>query len=216
MIATYPVYYGGIAMERVGSIQPSILDVPIETVSDQPNYNDYLCLLSRHRDSDSVSEVNFREACLEFGITADSKQEIGEGAVVLRFGHWAVGWYEILAIDPENEEAMAKAKHMEEKLEDYPVLNEEALSEYEWNEIMEAWYNYGAEDQLDKVSDVLHDMVDDLEIDKSTFRDLFEQYGGMLEHGGNEIIINGHSVDWEELATAVAREVFKNESDKES
>lgn len=197
-------------MQRVGDIHPSAFDGSIESVSTKPNYNSWLAFLSRHRDSDSVTEVNFREACKEFGIEPDSQQEIGEGAVVLHFGHWAVGWYEILAIDPDNEEAVAKARRMEEKLEGYPVLNDEALSEYEWNEIMEAWDDYGGDDELYKVKEVLEEKLEGLEIDKVVFRDLFEEHGGMLEHSGNEVIINSRGVDWDALAIAVVKAVLKD------
>ena len=46
---------------------------------------------------------------------------------ILRFGHWACGWYEIVVVRPLSA-AHAQACAIEEELERYPILDEEDFS----------------------------------------------------------------------------------------
>ena len=54
----------------------------------------------------------------------------GDDVSVLRFGHWANGWFELLLVRP-NSAAETIAKKIEAKLDDYPILDEMDLSQRE-------------------------------------------------------------------------------------
>jgi hypothetical protein len=84
---------------------------------------EWLCLLSRTRDSDDLSESNFAVALAELGGE-------GEHVQIFRFGHWACGWIEYLAVIAGTPEAEIASK-LYESLQDYPVLDECDLSERE-------------------------------------------------------------------------------------
>ena len=75
----------------------------------------------RNRDSDLLEESNFACALKELGGE-------GENVEVHRFGHWASGWFEILIVNP-NTEAAKEALRLEEKLNNYPVLDEDDFSQ---------------------------------------------------------------------------------------
>jgi hypothetical protein len=71
----------------------------------------------------------------------------GESDVVtvVRESHWAVGWVEWIAIEAdgtaESDKALQIADRAKERLADYPVLNEEDLSEREQAAADETWKN---------------------------------------------------------------------------
>ena len=79
---------------------------------------------SQTRDSEPLDRSNFKAALESLG---------GEGETVEihRFGHWGPGWFEIIIVDPSDNTAMGTADDIEACLADYPVLDEEALSELE-------------------------------------------------------------------------------------
>lgn len=82
--------------------------------------DNWLCVLTHSRDSDALDDSNFRTALKRLG---------GEGINVRveRFGHWACGWWEALAVN-EGTKEHAYAIKIREQLEDYPVLDEEDYS----------------------------------------------------------------------------------------
>jgi hypothetical protein len=82
---------------------------------------------TRNRDSDTVERSNW-DAQLE-RIPAD-----GEGVTIVRENHWAVGWVEWLAILPTASVAVAEAEKIADELESYPILDEDAWSELEFEE----------------------------------------------------------------------------------
>lgn len=84
--------------------------------------------VGRSRDSDTVEKSNFRVALQRLTHGNDD----GETVVVVRESHWAVGWIEWIAIDPRDRDAMMEAETIATELEDYPVLDEDDVSELEW------------------------------------------------------------------------------------
>lgn len=70
------------------------------------------------------------------------QRELGEESEetyeVHRFNHWAIGWLEIILVHPDLED---KLNEIEGALADYPVLNEDDLSEKETEAQTEAWDN---------------------------------------------------------------------------
>jgi hypothetical protein len=60
-----------------------------------------------------------------------------------RFGHWACGWFEIIIIAPGNE---AFLSDLENRLEDYPAIDDVALSAKEAEQEKESWDSWGRSD----------------------------------------------------------------------
>lgn len=94
----------------------------------------YYVFLGQHRDSDALTRSNFAEA-----LDALGGENAGETVLVVHESHWAVGWVEWIAIHQDDGKALALADEMHERLEDYPVLNEEAFSDLEYSEACEYW-----------------------------------------------------------------------------
>jgi hypothetical protein len=82
-----------------------------------------LCVVTRNRDANCLTESNFACALRELGGE-------GENVEVHRFGHWACGWWEALAVRAGTPEA-DKAEGIAKRLADYPVLDEEDWSQRE-------------------------------------------------------------------------------------
>lgn len=88
--------------------------------------------VSQTRDSECLSRSNFTEAEKAFEeIDADSHDHETH-----RFGHWGPGWFEIILVRPTSP-CHALALELAESLADYPVLDEEAFSELEYDEAHE-------------------------------------------------------------------------------
>jgi hypothetical protein len=104
------------------------------------NRQDWLVVpVSYTRDSGPLDESNFVTALDMLG---------GESATceVHRFGHWGPGWFEIILVHPDREDAVAE---IESRLEDYPLLDEEDYSQKQYDEIMEAWDNMSLQERID-------------------------------------------------------------------
>jgi len=86
-------------------------------------------VLTRTRDSDLLSESNWDAALKLLGGES-------EDCIIHRFGHWACGWWEALCV---TENLRAKGEEIEERLKDYPVLDETDFSEREWNAAQDTW-----------------------------------------------------------------------------
>jgi hypothetical protein len=103
------------------------------------NMDDWLVLdIMRHRDSDCLTESNWRVAIKKLGgETYDSEEDTGDVSIV-RFGHWAVGWVEHILVRP-NSPAHNIAIKLEEKLNDYPILDDDDFSNLEDEEAHRVW-----------------------------------------------------------------------------
>ena len=80
-----------------------------------------------HRDCSALDHANALtlEEMLD---EVDPDQEHWGG---MHCGHWAVGWYNHLVVDPTYEPVMRVLKQAYNSLQDYPVLSEDKLSEVE-------------------------------------------------------------------------------------
>lgn len=96
---------------------------------------------SVNRDSGTLDRVNF-ECC------KDSLQRAfgSDVAQVIRFGHFACGWIDYLVVQRGHEEAAKAVAALKERLEDYPVLDDDALAEAEDEEARESWSLWAAND----------------------------------------------------------------------
>lgn len=104
-------------------------------------WEEYFVFLGRTRDSDCLTNSNFDCAFEQIGgETGEDDGGISMVAVV-RESHWACGWVEWIAIHESNTEALRIASEINAKLENYPVLDENHLSEREGEEADRVWSN---------------------------------------------------------------------------
>lgn len=102
-----------------------------------PERADWLVLpVIETRDCGPLEQSNFAAALGRLG---------GESETLERheFNHWACGWFAILLLSPDR---VAEGEALEERLERYPVLDEDDLSNREWADYDQSWSSYGARD----------------------------------------------------------------------
>ena len=94
---------------------------------------------ARNRDSDLLSESNFTVALQMLSGEGDKVE-------VHRFGHWACGYYEIIAVHPD----LARiAEEIEAALDGYPILDDEHFSELEHETAYGDWGSiYGGQGEF--------------------------------------------------------------------
>jgi hypothetical protein len=95
-----------------------------------PDY--YRSGFGRSRDSSCLEESNFAVALRELGGESDT-------VVVVREGHWAVGWVEWIAIHQDDGRALEIADRLAEDVEDYPALDDNDWTEREMEEANTIW-----------------------------------------------------------------------------
>lgn len=95
---------------------------------------EWLIAAAVHRDSRCLERSNFR--CFDKQLRAASE----DGSVdIERFNHWAVGWVDYLIVNPASAETIKLAESIREKLDDYPVVDEQDFSELEMEEANGIW-----------------------------------------------------------------------------
>ncbi len=80
----------------------------------------YSAGVGQSRDSDALQRSNFACALEALGGTSETVQ-------VVRENHWAVGWVEWIAIHQDDEIALKIADALQERLEEYPILDEDHM-----------------------------------------------------------------------------------------
>lgn len=93
---------------------------------------DYFGCFGRSRDSDALEESNFEVALRELGGETET-------VMIIREGHWAVGWVEWIAIHESDTRALEKANELRRRVESYPVLDEEHFSDLETARVVDYW-----------------------------------------------------------------------------
>jgi len=107
---------------------------------------DHYVFLSRTRDSDELTESNFR--CAVTALEA-LPAFAGESRIEVRENHWACGWVEWLAIHADDEAALRAADEMAASLESYPVLDESDFSQLEEENAAKVWRDcYNGRDRV--------------------------------------------------------------------
>lgn len=99
------------------------------------------------RDSDVLERANFQAAWS--ALKNDRSIDLGEcgpdndgpTVLVVLENHWAVGWVEWIAIHETDTEALAIARTLCDRANDYPILDEELHSRLEDDECAETWAN---------------------------------------------------------------------------
>lgn len=110
-----------------------------------PGY--YSSGVGRSRDSSDLEESNF--ACMLKDLGGES-----DTVIVVREGHWLVGWIEWIAIHQDDEKALRAADENMAALEAYPVLNEDDWSEREHETAQTIWRDcYTAKERIRYIRD---------------------------------------------------------------
>lgn len=85
--------------------------------------------VGQHRDSDCLARSNFEV------IYSDLSSRFGESVDIARFGHWAVGWVEEIIFDAGRFEVSRAVVDWRDKLEAYPVADEDHYCNLEFEEL---------------------------------------------------------------------------------
>lgn len=130
--------------------------------TDPDEFSKLLVVLTRNRDSDCLTESNWEVALEQLG------GEEHEHVEIHRFGHWACGWWEALAVK-EGTDQHRIAQEINSSLSDYPVLSDEHFSQKEMEHADEVWRDcYSDEERVQYLKDNKSSLTDYF----GTFRDL--------------------------------------------
>ena len=117
--------------------------------ADFDNRNWLVSPIQLNRDSNLLDQSNF--TC--FTQALQELEPEGDHWQIHRFGHWAVGWFEILILNPEASEVLNKALEIMESLETYlGPLDDVHHSDLECKAFME-WIDYGISEVRSKLED---------------------------------------------------------------
>ncbi|MGH9890687.1 MAG: hypothetical protein ACREA0_01625 [bacterium] len=119
--------------------------------------------LDRTRDSGTLVNSNFECFLKTVGEASAGKvvddsanggdsSEI-EAVYVVNEGHWACGWVEWIAVHESDDAALVVAEELMNSLENYPVLDEEHLTNLEFKAEDEAWNNWACQALVEAVKD---------------------------------------------------------------
>lgn len=143
----------------------------------------FVAPVTRNRDSSVLVNCNWDSQWEILNpLRADCVDADGEelySPVVVSENHWACGWVEWVAIHESNAAALRAADALAERLESYPVLNEDALSAAEWAAYEEAWKLWGADEFRQhlaaafELSEATRDALQS--VDDDALRELYEQ-----------------------------------------
>ena len=119
-------------MQTIKEWSPTGFDYAIGVFGPLQNKQYWLVLpVIQTRDSGVLERSNFQAALALLGGGSESVE-------VHRFGHWGPGWYEIIIVAPS---LIDKAQEIEDRLNDYPILDEDLHSRLEDEECEQVWSN---------------------------------------------------------------------------
>ena len=131
----------GEEMRPYNEFRPTVFDRNIPFGDER---DDWLVLsVGQTRDSGCLEQSNFAQALEQLGGEGDTVE-------VHRYGHWGPGWFEIIIIKPGSPEEKT-AEEIEAALENYPVLDDEDLSEREFEDTRASWDLWGCSDFVEYV-----------------------------------------------------------------
>ena len=117
-------------------------------------WHGYRVFLGKHRDSDSVTRSNFSVGLRALRALPEYTGPAEDGSrIVVRESHWAVGWVEWIAVHESDVAGIAACEEMLARLDDYPVLSEDDLSDMEYREACDAWASASRRGRLDILRD---------------------------------------------------------------
>ena len=127
-------------MDRYSDFRPTQFDHNIDI--DRADW--LVCPVTRNRDSGPLDESNW-QAQIKALSEADGDECETDNWEIHRFGHWGCGWFEVAIVRPDSA-AFRAADDIEAALMNYPVLDEQDLSEREHQDALESWSAWGAKD----------------------------------------------------------------------
>jgi hypothetical protein len=86
-----------------------------------------LLICGTHRDADTVAESNHRTLVKMLSEVDPDEEHHG----VMHCGHWAVGWYDHVLVDPNCDAVMRVVGESAAALADYPILSDDDHSALE-------------------------------------------------------------------------------------
>ena len=104
-------------------------------------------IATRTRDSSILEVVTYSHILEDLeGVNEQSgypyHQEIEDAVYDFRAGHWACGWVEYLMVKPEApDDVLIAAAETISDLADYPIYDEDAYFEKQWEAVTEHWLN---------------------------------------------------------------------------
>lgn len=166
-------------MQRYCEYKPTVFDQK-GLASDRLGIGQYFVApVIRTRDSDPLEESNFHSFLRILGGESDNVQ-------VHRFGHWGPGWFEIILINPDCADIVRYAQEISDALEDYPVVDENDLSEREWEAIMQYWEHMSIREKADYCRKEGESVFAARAEDFSDFADRAPRAAEQIEESGRE------------------------------
>ena len=102
----------------------------------------YSAGVGQSRDSEALERANFQAMC--------NALEDCEGWEVVSENHWACGWVEWVAIEPNAHDALRIANNLMARYADYPILDEDMLSRLEDEDCAQTWGScFNRKDRID-------------------------------------------------------------------
>lgn len=118
-----------ITLKKYADFKPSAFDTAGLGLPDRQGW--LVAPVGVNRDADCLTQANWQAgvAAIEKAAAADAE----DSWETPRFGHWACGWLQICIVRPGSAAALAALK-LAQKLENYPVLDEDLLGELEYTQ----------------------------------------------------------------------------------
>ena len=118
-------------------------------------WDGWYVFLSQNRESDELTQSNFDTAWARLSklpalaVEFDDGVEGMNGIQKVRENHWAVGWVEWIAVHESNEAALQMADELAEKIDSYPVLDEQDWGRREEESAQVVWKDcYNTKERL--------------------------------------------------------------------
>ena len=144
-------------MQYYRDYAPSAHDVKGLNCSDKQHWLVFPYNRTRDSETNPVVASNWEVITSELA-AVDDLEECHE---VCSFGHWACGWFEIILIRPHTR-AHEVALSLADRLDTYPLLDEDKVSELEHEETCQAWDEYGLRETLTEAG-LCDDAIDAVE-----------------------------------------------------
>lgn len=117
---------------------------------------EFFPVYSHHRDSGHLDESNWDAIVSELGaVDAESveggfwqRAESQPAVIIVREGNPFTGWGEWVGVQDMAFRELVKADHILERLESYPVLDDDDFSRREWEAAERSWREGSAEDRI--------------------------------------------------------------------
>lgn len=105
-------------------------------------FKDWFVLIGRNRDSRILEQSNFESILKYMGGESDNVQ-------IIRSGHWACGWIELLLVNPIDADNVELANDIQSKLTKYPVFDENDYYKRESEYAIELWKELPLRERLE-------------------------------------------------------------------